>query len=254
MAHSAATKLAPDPASGFADLVLSAEVELNACLQLLADRARRMTGADWAAIALYENSQFVYRAASGSAAPLVGTRADVQAVQPSSWFGPEGKTLLATVIRDSKTAGLLQVGSEQNAFIDRDLQSMMHLAEMVSTAIDLMDAAEHSREVIATGSEQVRKVGGMVLWHAPDGPAPASSEKPGGRSRIAVRVETCQSCGFPVSPGRNICMDCEERGSPPSTLGLLDFKPPESWISVHGYTIASVLVSAVAAAVIYWLR
>jgi hypothetical protein len=28
----------------------------------------------------------------------------------------------------------------------------------------------------------------------------------------------------------------------------------ESWISAHGYTIASVLVSALAVAIIYWLR
>ena len=47
MAPGTAAKLAPDPTSGFSDLALHAKVELYACLHLLADRARFMTGADW---------------------------------------------------------------------------------------------------------------------------------------------------------------------------------------------------------------
>jgi hypothetical protein len=31
-------------------------------------------------------------------------------------------------------------------------------------------------------------------------------------------------------------------------------KEDESWISAHGYTIASLLVSALVAAIIYWLH
>jgi len=74
---------------------------------------------------------------------------------------------------------------------------------------------------------------------------------------VAVIVYACESCGFPVSRGRTMCVDCEERGSPSATMARLltaRQKEDESWLSAHGYTIASLLVSALAAAIIYWLH
>lgn len=273
MAHSAATQLAvteqPSSPLGLADLVLSAKVEFYACLQLLADRAHFITGASWAAIALFENKEFVYCAAAGSSGPVIGSAADIKVLQPNKPLVADGKTLVVPIIRDSKTAGFFQLVSDAAQFSDYDLQSIVRLGEMVGTAIDQMEAEEHSiaqqstpviaavpAPLIPTVSEQPRKPTAPVLWHAPEGVTSGASSKASASPEIAVSVYACDSCGFPVSREHTICVDCEERGSPTSMAQLFSAseKDQEGWFSAHGYTIASVLVSALAAAVIYWLR
>jgi hypothetical protein len=267
MAHSAATQMAVTDQSsgplGFADLVLSARVELYACLQLLADRARFITGAAWAAIALLESKEFVYGAAAGSAAPVIGSVADVKALQSNRSMGSDGKTLVVAVMRGAKTAGYFQLVSEAAAFSDYDLQSIVRLAEMVGTAIDHMEAEEHSIAEYSTSvtplvSEQQPRPAAPVLWHAPDGAPSGVPSKSSVGPEISVSVYACESCGFPVSRERTICVDCEERNIPGAAnmVRLLSAsgKQQEGWFSAHGYTIATLLVSAVAAAIIYWLR
>jgi hypothetical protein len=273
MAHSAATQMAVTDQSsgplGFADLVLSARVELYACLQLRAERARFITGATWAAIALLENKESVYCAAAGSSDPVIGSVADIKALQSNRSTGTDGKTLVVAVMRGAKSAGYFQLVSEAAALSDYDLQSIVRLAEMVGTAIDHMEAeeqsiAEHSMPVIPAVSAQVSpaviesppKPAAPVLWHAPDGAPSSVSSKSSGGPEISVSVYACESCGFPVSREHAICVDCEDRGSSASIARLFSVseKQQEGWFSTHGYTIASLLVTALAAAIIYWLR
>jgi len=264
MAHGVATPLAvADQHSrlpGLADHVLNARVELYACLQLLADRARFITGATWAAIALHERSEFIYCAAAGNSTPVIGSEFNVKTLRPEQSLGADGKSLLVTVIRNSKTAGFFQLFSETAKFSDHDLRSIVRLADMVGTAINCMEAEQNSiadeHPSVPTLVAQSAKQAVPVLWHAPDGLASGASNKSSSTSDLAVSVYACESCGFPVSRGRTICVDCEERGTASSTMaGLLTAsQKDESWISAHGYTIASVLVSALVFAIIYWLR
>src|SRR5438105_15877511 len=129
MAPSVATSMAvADQASGtdgLADHFLNARVELYACLQLLADRARFITGATWAAIALHERNEFVYCAAAGNSAPVIGSEFNVKTLRPEQSLGADGKSLLVTVIRNSRTAGFFQLFSETTKFSDHDLQSIV---------------------------------------------------------------------------------------------------------------------------------
>jgi len=265
MGHSVATQLAvADQHSGppgIADHVLNARIELYACLQLLADRARFITGATWAAIALHEGNEFIYCAAAGNSAPIIGSEFNVKTLRPEQSLGADGKSLLVTVIRNSKTAGFFQLFSETAKFSDHDLQSIIRLADMVGTAINCMEAGQNSiaAEHLSVPAlvAQPPKPAAPVLWHAPDGPASKPSSKSDSASDLAVTIYSCESCGFPVSRGRTICVDCEERGSPSATMARLltvRQKEDESWISAHGYTIASLLVSALVAAIIYWLH
>ena len=242
---------------GFAELIVNAKVELYACLQLLAERARFITGATWAAIALREGDEFIYRAASGSAGPEIGSVAGVRAaeVSHSNELRSGGKALIVTVIRESRTAGFFELTSGSFEFSDRDLQSIVRLSEMVVTALDHMEAAEHSEYVILSATAEPAKPEISLLWHAPEGATvnPIRESKPI-RPDAAV-VRTCQSCGFPVSQDRSICFDCEDRhGKASPAPGLFQTEKSESWISVHGYTIASIAVTAIVAAIIYWLR
>jgi hypothetical protein len=264
MAHGVATPLAVadehSGLSGLADHVLNARVELYACLQLLADRARFMTGATWAAIALHEQNEFVYCAAAGNSAPVIGSEFNVTTLRPERSLGADRKSLQVTVIRNSRTAGFFQLFSETAKFSDDDLQSIIRLADMVGTAINCMEAEQNSiadrPPSVPALVAQSPKPTPPVLWHAPDGIASGASNKSSPASDRAVSVYECESCGFPVSRGRTICVDCEERGTPSATMArlLTARQKEESWISAHGYTIASLLVSALVAAVIYWLH
>ena len=243
--------------SGFADLVLSARVELYACLQLLADRARFLTGATWAAIALHEANKFVYRAAAGEHAPEIGGEAGVKpgdAIELHPAVQSRGKFLTVKITCGPKTEGIFHLVSSRPEFSEEDAESVVRLADMVGTAIEHMHAAEQSEEVILTAATERLQRQVSRSWHAPEGVnAPASSPDIVGKSAIAAHVHNCESCGFPVSPGRRICVDCEERGSRPASR-LFSPQAEESWFSAHGYTIASLLVTALAAALIYWLR
>jgi hypothetical protein len=170
--------------------------------------------------------------------------------------------LLVTIIRNSKTAGFFQLASNRADFSDQDLQSIVRLAEMVSTAMNCMDAeaesmAEHSAPAIPMAVAPSPKPASPVLWHAPAGVTADSFSKGLAASDMAVSVYACESCGFPVSRGRKICFDCEDRGASPAQMARIFSereKQEESWLSVHGYTIASLLVTALVAAIIYWLH
>ena len=244
-----------------ADHVLNARIELYACLQLLADRARVVTGATWAAIALHEVNEFIYCAVAGNAGPVIGSEFNVKTLRPEQSLGADGKSLLVTVIRNSKTAGFFQLYSDTAKFSDQDLQSIIRLADMVGTAINCIEAEQNSiadeQPSIPVLVAQPSKPAVPVLWHAPDGFASGESNKSSLTSNSAVSVYACESCGFPVSRDRTICVDCEQRGTPAATMARLltpSEKKEESWVSAHGYTIASLLVSALVFAVIYWLR
>src|SRR5438874_8068094 len=131
MAHGVATSLAvADPQYGLTRIaghILDARVELYACLQLLADRARFITGATWAAIALHERNEFIYCAAAGNSAPVIGSEFNVKTLRPEQSLGADGKSLLVTVIRNSRTVGFFQLFAETAKFSDHDLQSIVRL-------------------------------------------------------------------------------------------------------------------------------
>src|SRR5438309_281868 len=203
MAQGVATSMAvADPHSappGLADHILNARVELYACLQLLADRARFITGASWAAIALHERNEFIYCAAAGNSAPVIGSEFNVKTLRPEQSLGADGKSLLVTVIRNSRTAGFFQLFSETAKFSDNDLQSIVRLADMVATAINCMEAEQHSivdeHSPAAELVTQPPKPPVPVLWHAPAGLALTPSNKSDSASDVAVTVYACESCG-----------------------------------------------------------
>jgi hypothetical protein len=163
------------------------------------------------------------------------------------------KALVVSVTEESKISGFVRVVSEKFDFGDRDVEAVGRLAEMVSTALAQMRAAENSREVIFSAAEKKQN---PILWHAPEhNQVPSPAESSSGTPKLALGVRTCESCGFPVSNGRTMCFDCEMRaGAVPASSALFKTEEPQSWIKEHGYTIATILVSAAAAALIFWLR
>lgn len=86
----------------------------------------------------------------------------------------------------------------------------------------------------------------------------------GENSSASTKIEfgnlrRCETCGFPVSQGRRLCLDCEA-SSPgevatvsddPAFLSSLD-QPNQSWLKSHGYLIATALVAVATIALLIW--
>jgi hypothetical protein len=257
----------------FSSLAQTASREFLASAQLLAERVRFVTGAANVAVALKEDGKFIYRASCGSSghepgAPVnLASKAVRQCMEDRETTlcstGGEGKTSLALcvpILKGQDLAGFFEV-SAGHEFRDKDIEAVTRLSQMIITALEHQEAARslESRgwnvEPATEANNKQAKADVPTLWHA-EGQAATLPEvqKP---ALPLTSVSGCQSCGFPVSVGRVLCLDCEAR-LPSSDLvprnEIFSQQPQESWISAHGYTIASLIVTAVAAAIIYWLR
>jgi hypothetical protein len=297
--------VADSGAPGFVSLRQSASLEFHASVQLLAERARFLTGAEGVAVALEQDGQFVYCAATGGSAPETGTVADVTR-HPLGECIKTGRAarllverisgeasaqvfhLAVPLLRDEKVVGFFELAPGPYAFEDADIETVTRLATMASTALDHLDAAEHTENLIGESPIGGSMIGAAepakpapalrpVLWHAPESSATKPAPAENLRSAAPANVHTCNLCGFPVSDGRTLCVECDAHRDDPNyarnfarNSARMASPPPdpnplaelfaaqnqnqESWIEAHGYTIASVLVSALTVAIIYWLR
>jgi putative methionine-R-sulfoxide reductase with GAF domain len=72
------------------------------------------------------------------------------------------------------------------------------------------------------------------------------------------KVRSCVSCGFPISEGRRLCLDCEA-ASPsvdsvseaPEPFGEM-LEPEPSWIRSHVYLVATAVLVVATIAVVVW--
>jgi hypothetical protein len=154
---------------GGRSLAEMAQRDLDAALQLLADRAQYITGANGAAIALRRNGKndLLCRASAGSNAPELGALLSTE-------FGLSGESVrtrrplrcddaecdgrvnrevcrelgiasvvVMPVVDDDQVLGVFELFSgKANAFGERDLSALQRLSEMVETAIRQARAAE----------------------------------------------------------------------------------------------------------------
>lgn len=266
-----------------------AQRDLDAALQLLADRAQYITGAGGAAIALRRNGKndLLCRASSGSNAPELGallstefglSGESVRTRQPLCCDDAErdarvnrevcrelgiASVVVMPVVNDDQVLGVFELFSgKAHAFGERDLSALQRLSEMVETAVRLAHAAEtlperlktaevpavitqepevevesaaetKSTEAPVPSNESVAPPASPVTQSAPESaPAKAPAEKrlfwsaalsTGGESVPAAETDQsnvplvlrnlrkCEACGFPVSAGRALCVECEEK-------------------------------------------
>jgi hypothetical protein len=262
--------------SQFSPLIQDATLEFHASLHLLAERVRFLTGASGVAVAVAQGDKFVYCASSGISVPEIGTIADVNkdnirecvaASQSSSTRevkreeqdeeqdnGPTF-SLVVPVKRTGEVAGFFElVGSR--AFEEQDIRAVNRLADLATTVLELRDGAELAEiRMFEVKEAQAPKPVTPVLWHAP-ARVENSDAGPSEISSLAInQIHACSSCGFPVSDGRNLCVECERNpASAVPQTEMFSLGKQENWISAHGYTVASLLVTALVAAIIYWLR
>jgi hypothetical protein len=154
---------------GGRSLVEMAQRDLDAALQLLADRAQYITGASGAAIALRRDGRndMLCRASTGTNAPELGALLSTE-------FGLSGESVrtkralrcddaerdarvnrevcrqlgiasvvVMPVVNDDQVLGVFELFSgKANAFGERDLSAVQRLSEMVETAVRLAQATQ----------------------------------------------------------------------------------------------------------------
>lgn len=149
-----------EPGKGLS-IMQSARPDLEATLQLLAERAQYITGASGAAIALRDGDRVLCRASSGSAAPELGCyldlsaglsgqsvrmraalRCDDTAIDPRVDRESCRRLGIASfavmpILHDGEVVGIFEIfAGKPRAFQERDLAALERLREMVNTELD----------------------------------------------------------------------------------------------------------------------
>jgi putative methionine-R-sulfoxide reductase with GAF domain len=146
------------------------EAELDSALQLLMERARYITGATGAALALPQGEEMVCRASAGASAPAVGVRLQVRSgltgesisrrqllrcnnaetdprvnLETCRALGIASIVVLPLLRRSGEVRGLFELFSDHPyAFEERDLIALERMADLTSTALDLAEQREKS--------------------------------------------------------------------------------------------------------------
>jgi hypothetical protein len=226
-------------------LARMAERDLDTTLQLLAERAKFITGSSGAAIALLEAEEMVCKASSGPSAPAVGTQLQMQSgltaesvrlKKPLQCDDAERdlrvnrescralgvqSVMVSPLLREGEAIGVFELLADRTyAFEERDVIAMGRLAEAVLTALDQSEAAKRAPIEIA----QAKSSAELTLVPSPDEEAKQETEakqEPEAKTQASLEdlttaavsplanVKRCQACGFPVSEGRTYCVDCE---------------------------------------------
>jgi putative methionine-R-sulfoxide reductase with GAF domain len=314
-----------------------AQRDLDATLQLLAERAQYITGASGAAIALRQGETMICCASSGASAPELGAHLQIDSGlsaesvktrqilhcddaendprvnrESCKAFGI-ASVVVMPLVRGEEVYGVFELLSGRpRAFEERDFVALNRLAEMIQTAVEHADAARRAEAELAkpeTATAVVTEtvpaeldpepqsvvveadsakplakieetpvavpaeihpvesgvvVPSLLVYRAEvETPEPAADtqEKESTSTTIAFgNLRKCETCGFPVSEGRRLCLDCEAAtpdavasgSDSPEFFGELA-ESNTSWVRSHLYLIATAVV-AVATIVLLVLR
>ena len=211
--------------------------------------------------------------------------------------------VLPLLTRSGEVRGLFELFSDHAyAFEERDLIALERMADLTMTALDLAERRPHvvpapapvpepAPPVAAPAEREIDPTPAGVTPpdtadtaspHAeepailpPEGPLGGAQvhsalfEEPVPAAHLASvpeamrRVQKCTSCGFPVSEGRTLCVDCENKrydraesaeAAPAEFVpAFLAYSPPpdESWLANHVNLLAVlVLILSIVVAVV----
>lgn len=242
------------------------EAELDSALQLLVERAQYITGATGTALALPQGEEMVCRASAGASAPAVGARLQVRSgltgesvarrqllrcdnaesdprvnLEACRALGIASIVVLPLLRKNGEVRGLFELFSDHPyAFEERDLIALERMADLTLTALDLAEQRQNSTPSPKREPEHaVASAVASIAQPAPVVPvSPVVVEPaiflPESESAVAavpdamLRVQKCASCGFPVSEGRSLCLDCEKK-----EIGKKDLEVKQTANEVH---------------------
>ncbi|MGA2695709.1 MAG: GAF domain-containing protein [Terriglobales bacterium] len=191
-----------------------------------------------------------------------------------------GSVLVAPLIHGNEVVGIFQLTSERkSAFEERDIASLMRLVTAVQTVLE--EASLEAEDSSANAKSAERPTSGAAVEVPAAGGKFSSLALRSGRiplphSRIAQSVNDtahrlsrgedvrrCKGCGFPISPERTLCIDCEAAEiahgrfveSSPALYPITSDTQRRNWLDEHFYTIGIVLVSLLTVIVLFlWAR
>lgn len=254
--------------------------DLDAALQLLAERAQYVTGASGASVALREDGEMVCHASAGRAAPEVGVEietgsgliaeslrtrqlvrcedvdSDPRANRDSCKELGVKSVMVMPLLREEEVVGVFElVADRASAFGERDAAALTRLAEMALTAVEHAEAVQRALpEIPEPSNELLRDREPGSVEPAKVSPVeevlPATVEPVAPVSTDLAKIGSCEACGFPVSQGRTLCVDCEQAGrtAEPAPLGAL--VQEETWFQAHSYTIGTLVIAALTLALL----
>jgi len=263
-----------------------AQRDLNAALQLLTERAQYITGASGAAIALRETGEMICRASAGPSAPALGAHLQVD----SGLSGESVRTkqilrcddaendervnrescralgiasvMVMPLIREQEVTGVFELFSGRvRAFEERDIVALQRIAEMIQTAVEHAQAAERAEKEISGTKEMTveataEKGSGAAVAENAVAATPATNliASPAASVSERLNIRSCAKCGFPVSEGRTLCVDCEAKeegtvGTQVSIEGGSEMLEP-SWLRLNPYWVGLLLVGVIVVAVL----
>jgi putative methionine-R-sulfoxide reductase with GAF domain len=229
---------------GGKSLAATARGDLHAALQLLAERAKYITGAMAATVGLYENDELMCRACTGAPRQKVGARMRVGSglagesartrrilrchdtsgdlrvnVETCQKYGISSAVVMP-LVRGQQVIGVFELLSgNAQAFDEKDLTALERLGEMVETAIEQAEqpAQESTETTFFDEAPPDAEVAVMPLKLDPEpSPADGKAHAPvhqGEHGEVPLlergNIGSCKACGFPVSGRRRLCVDCE---------------------------------------------
>ena len=256
-------------------LAQMAKSDLEAALQLLADRAQYITGASGSAIALRENDKMVCRASVGSSAPAIGTllqmdsgltgesvrekklmrcddvETDVRVNRESCRALGIVSVVVLPLIKDEQVIGLFELLSEKAyAFEERDINAVERLGEMIQTALEVEPDTKPFRTENSPSHPMTNRE--KSVSDSQDS-RPVIPINPQIVAQLHATIGKCASCGFPVSEGRKYCLDCESSprsdetsavsNEAPDFLASYSNQKQKNWFSRNIYWIGIVAMS-----------
>jgi len=239
-----------------------AERDLKVALQLLTERAMFLTGASGAAVVLREGKDFVCHASIGNSPHIAGesgAKSDLideclrtlQIVQGcnSSPDQHASSSMVLPFVREGELVGLLELTADRLAFDEQDIAAVSHLSELILTALEQADACKQAMTEIARSPVDAEPLEPVLVAEQENIPtAEVESEPPTPAEPMPLNVARCNACGFPISPGRSFCLDCEAAGHITANMATpafaaLDGTPGETWWQAHSYTVGTMLVA-----------
>ena len=256
---------------GGSSLATMAERDLDAALQLLAERAQYITGASGAAIALSRGAahDMLCRASAGANAPELGALLSTE-------YGLSGESVrtrqalrcddaerdprvnrdgcrqlgiasvvIMPIVGDEEVIGVFELFSgKTEAFNERDLSALERLGSMVETAVkhavafqtrleieeflqaDVAPPVEMAQPKAMAASASTQPMSGQandknaasarpLFWsaamRAQSANCSPSELHQNNVPPVLRQLQKCQACGFPISPGRAFCVECEDK-------------------------------------------
>lgn len=265
-----------------------ADRDLDVTLQLLVGRGQYLTGASAASIALRQGDAMICRARAGQIAPEPGSPSQIDSgliaesvrtrqtlrcdhAETDSRLNQErcralgiASAMIVPLVHEQEVIGLFEFLSDRaGAFEPRDQEAIEHLAELVQTAIQNAGAVRRGAEEMAASQPKMHVPEPLTVQPADSAvqdQSPLTSEP---LQAASIRIHTCAKCGFPISEGRRLCVDCEAAEDQnqdgtlrPSTVVLaqLDEASEPSWFRANIYTIAIVIVFGLTLVFLLWAR